>query len=362
MKFENASKKYPFFKRDPKSGIYWVKAYWGKHPTQKSLEKSTGERSSKERALFEAIKIFERWKYGEERTSRRPKVSQVFTRYRELLEKKQRRPNTLRKIDMIYRNYIGPHFGGLYIDQITNERWLSYMLSEPSCLQETYVYLGAVLRLALKEGILKKPIDLDPPPSSEFEGRVLTSVEQAALLGCTQGKYRLLVQLGLWHGMRLGEALRLEASRVDLKEGVIRLYSAHTKTKKGRAFPVHPKTLKLLKNQINASESPFVFPGRHTLDRPLTQLGKMWPSLIQEAGIQGSVRFHDLRHTFLTTAAKQIKAKTSNFSIVEICTFAGLSVEVFMKHYLHLKPEDLSGIHKIFKGNLGDFKHGREKG
>src|SRR5690606_11011280 len=101
-----------------------------------------------------------------------------------------------------------------------------------------------------------------------------------------------------------------------------------------------------------ASPSPFVFPSRHDPKKPLGSFKTAWNALKRRTGIKGRLRFHDCRHAYLSEAARQIKAKTSDYSAVEICVFAGLSLEVFMKVYRILQPEDLIQLTNVCAAKL----------
>ena len=270
-------------------------------------------------------------------------VGKITNKY---LLKKQRacsigviRQSTLNKISQIINLKILPNFGNIKLKKFKSDDWENYLVTHPKRVHETRVYMVSVLDLAVKEGVLKKLPELMKPPESNFEGRALTDNEVKMLLDSTEsGELDLFVRLGLC-GMRSGEIRELEWKRVDLKRGVIHLREIDTKTKKARSFPVSPKLKNLLeirKHQYNNGDKVFI--------KSSSWFTNSFNKLVVASGIIGRVTPHSLRHTFLTHAAKQIKNKTNDFSAVEVCVYAGLSMKVFMSRYLHLKPEDLQGL------------------
>jgi integrase len=105
--------------------------------------------------------------------------------------------------------------------------------------------------------------------------------------------------------MRKGEILNLSVSRVDLKEGFIRLRPEDTKTGYGRSIPIHPELAEVLKNALKVRHlnCDFVF---HQDGRPYTphDIRVAHESTCKEAGIDGFV-FHDFRHTCINNWRKE---------------------------------------------------------
>lgn len=354
MKLERASKQHPYFKKDPRSGFYWVDAYWKEHPTKKRISVSTKERLNKDRALERAHKIYNEWRFSETGTSKRVRFSYALER---MIKKKRFtvKESTIRKIENVAKNHLLTEFGDLWVDEAA-QYWDEYVAGEPACIQESYVYFKATLSLAVKEGYLRKmpEPELTKPKPSEFEGRAATRQEWEALQNHASGDISIILNLGLCHGMRSAEIFKLEWSRIDFEKQTIRLRRSDTKIKKPREFPVYQSILDAIQARGVIEDSPYLFPSPVDPSKPIGSFKRSWNTLKRRAGIDGSLRFHDMRVTFLTEAARQIKEKTSNFSAVEICLFAGVSLEVFMKHYLKIKPEDLRQITEVIAVKMGE--------
>ena len=105
--------------------------------------------------------------------------------------------------------------------------------------------------------------------------------------------------------MRKGEILNLSVSRVDLKEGFIRLRPEDTKTGYGRPIPIHAELEEGLKNalKIRHLSCDLVF---HQDGRPFTphDIGVAHESTCKQAGINGFV-FHVFRHTCINNWRKE---------------------------------------------------------
>tara|TARA_R100001086_G_scaffold200856_1_gene117076 strand:+ start:15801 stop:16877 length:1077 start_codon:yes stop_codon:yes gene_type:complete len=358
MKLESASKKYPYFKRDPKSGIYWVDAYWSDHPSQKRLTRSTRERSNKTRALEKAHRMYAEWRGKPFDHFGRKRMKFDVTADRFVTERSNKnRALTTNKINSVMKR-LKPAFKSYYIDQIDEALWLNYLATGVPRAHEQWVYLKATLKMAVRDGFLKKVPELSKPEPSDFRGTVLTAKEIESLSRHVDGFMRLVLIMGLGHAMRRREMIQLTWDRVDLDKRRIHLRRADVKTKKARTFPISRELVRELKKHRKSQPegTKWVFPSPKKKGAPLSAFDPFWRALKAEAGITRKMRVHDLRHTYLTEAAKQIKAKKSKFSAVEICVFAGLSMEVFMKHYLHLEADDLMQLCEVVAVKLRESK------
>jgi integrase len=157
-----------------------------------------------------------------------------------------------------------------------------------------------------------------PKPSSG-DKRILAETEIQAILG-NAGKFRPLVAVGIFTGVRLGEALGLTWADVDYDAGVIRVRKqlgrdrarADLKTNRARRNVVLvPELARLLKAHWMASPhkqpGDFVFaaPDRRGRDHRSTSRGI--ERACERAKLDG-VSFHSFRHTFaswLISGAKE---------------------------------------------------------
>jgi len=167
--------------------------------------------------------------------------------------------------------------------------------------------------------------------------------------------YRTLFGLLACTGLRISEALKLNAADVDLEHGVLRI--KETKFKKSRLVPLHPTTTRALRwyvqtrygQQVPYDESPF-FVNRYgnrltsvTVRRTFRNLRDMlgWK---KSNGELPRPRIHDFRHTFacrrLLTWYRQ--GKDVHNLIVALSTYLGHGSVTNTYWYLAATPELLA--------------------
>jgi len=132
--------------------------------------------------------------------------------------------------------------------------------------------------------------------------RVLLADEEIKLLAaCDRVRSRLLrplVVLALDPGMRRGELLSLEWTRVDFDQRAIRIINAKSNAG-NRVIPMIATVHTLLSDLAKKATSSLVFPTNRKLGEKLLDLKKGFKWAVGLAGIP-STRCHDMRHTFAT--------------------------------------------------------------
>ncbi len=104
-----------------------------------------------------------------------------------------------------------------------------------------------------------------------------------------------LVLLSLNTGMRRGEVFNLHWRDVDLKNKVLTVEGATSKSGQTRHIPLNRPALETLKAWKMQSSGRYVFPGKD--GGRLNNIKNSWTALLARAGIT-DFRWHDLRHTF----------------------------------------------------------------
>jgi integrase len=151
------------------------------------------------------------------------------------------------------------------------------------------------------------------------ERPVLTVAEVELLANAIDERFRALVLLAAWCGLRLGEALALTRKDVNLKQNTVRIDKSAAELKSGerivgppkteagkREVSVPPHVLPALQTHLErfsgTGQDDLVFTGMkgHPLRR--ASLYSAWLRATEASGL-GGVRFHDLRHTGATLAA-----------------------------------------------------------
>jgi integrase len=234
-----------------------------------------------------------------------------------------------------------PWFAGMMPDEITADWWeAKYVPSTKKThggdrrFFNAYKWLNSFLKQLHEDGVIRKLPRIKNPDPKRSVGRVLSDEEVGTLLNFAQSEdLYLAILMASTMGMRRGEIYNLRAEDVNLAKGTIRLVAERTKTRKEREFAISPAAL-LLVWQRAQKGSQWIFPSKVNPCKAQHRDGYKtgWLNLKKMTGIK--CRFHDLRHTFLT---KAFAAPGANPAL--ICHYAGLSLEVAERVYLHLNDE-----------------------
>lgn len=120
--------------------------------------------------------------------------------------------------------------------------------------------------------------------------------------------YQTLISLVFVTGMRVGEAVRLDNSDVDLDEGILTIRD--TKFGKSRQVPVHPSTVEALLGYARRRDlrrprpkSPSFFTSSIGTRLLRDNISTVFPRLVAAVGLTSPTgrrraRLHDARHTF----------------------------------------------------------------
>ncbi len=266
--------------------------------------------------------------------------------YRCLVESRWK-PSTLTHFDRVIAAHLIPMFGEKRIDTITHEdvaNWF-YTLSRrsPGGANRVLDVLRAMLNTARDQNALAKNT---PDPTSGVKrnrpksvGQVLT-ISQLRRLGETLDGLAhtypvecALVRLILLTGCRPGEIFRLKWSTV----GGDRLTLEDSKTGPRDVLLSEPARLLLKKYQrefaAGCRSSVYVFPHRTLPGRPRHSIATVWRKIRQKAGLPGSLRLHDLRHTF---ASHALVTMHGQYLVSRLLGHQAISTT---QRYLHLNAE-----------------------
>jgi integrase len=176
----------------------------------------------------------------------------------------------------------------------------------------------------------------------------LTPVEIARLADAIRPRYRALVLVGAYGGLRIGELAGLRRARVDVLRGTVEVAEIMTevagklqigppKTRASRRTVGLPRAVvKMLADHLAAGGQPADFVFTSPQGGPLRVANlryRIWRPATKAAGLEG-LRIHDLRHT---AVALWIAAGASP---KEVAVRAGhSSVSFTLDRYGHLYPE-----------------------
>lgn len=257
------------------------------------------------------------------------------------------RESTKSHIIFIWNKHLKGHFGNLHLDQIDSYSWENYMNKKVAenpnrRFFNEKKYLRMFLKWCVTNG-LKDSVPDFQKLDEETEGQVYTDKQIDDLLLHADMDLHLQILMGFKMGMRKGEILSLEWWQIDFDKGTIHLPKEKTKIKKARTFKINSEVFNVLQARKESSKSPWVFPSPKDSSKGVGRDGNKsaWKSCKEKAKVVG--KFHWLRHTFLTRAFKT----ATNPMLV--CSYAGLTIEVAQKVYLHLDHNDTESVSDLVR-------------
>jgi integrase len=137
------------------------------------------------------------------------------------------------------------------------------------------------------------------------------------------------VLLALNTGMRRGELLALECSRVDLDQRTIRIIKAKSSAD-NRVIPMNATVRSLLSDLAKRATSPLVFPSNLKPGKKLLDLKKGFKKAVRLAGIP-PIRFHHMRHTFAT---RLVRAGVDIFGVQHLLGHSTITMTARYAHSL----------------------------
>jgi integrase len=200
----------------------------------------------------------------------------------------------------------------IHVEQFVAD--LSLELS-PSRVRQIYNVLSASLKAAVKNEMLKaNPADgVKLPKQTKREMMFLDPQQVETLADEIGNEYATLVLVLAYGGLRIGEAGALRRSRINLMRGTIDVKESVThrggefvfappKNGKERIVTIPRFLTALLEEHMDRftgkDSDAIVFPGRDGGPMRLENFRRnIWKPALRRAGISGSMRIHDMRHT-----------------------------------------------------------------
>jgi integrase len=271
------------------------------------------------------------------------------------------RASTRERDESLLRRLALPSFGDAPLAAISQRdvrAWVADLSGRglaPATVQKAYQLLGKVMGAAVDAGMLaQSPCRRVPLPKVEREEmQFLTPAEVATLADAIQPRYRALVLVGAYGGLRIGELAGLRRSRVDLLRGTVQvaeivvevrgvLHIGPPKTRASRRTVGLPRfVVEELAAHLAGPGDPEAFVFTAPEGGPLRVHGfraRVWRPATLAAGLDG-LRIHDLRHT---AVALWIAAGANP---KEVSARAGhTSVSFTLDRYGHLYPEADSAL------------------
>jgi integrase len=283
-------------------------------------------RTKKEAVDFEAAELARRGR-GDwvDPTAGRVTVGEYATRW--MSNRADLRPRTRELYSWLLHKHLLPTFAGYPVNKLRPadvRAWHSELLEAgtgPVTVAKAYRLLRTILQTAVADGLISKnPCAIRAAGVERSPERPTASVSEVhALVDATEDRYKLLVLLAAFCGLRLGELLALRRDRFDLELGVVRVVETQheladrriivgpPKTDAGRrtvALPPHlvPVVQVHLNRLVAPAPDALVFTGEKGGWLRRAVWNAKWRAIRSRVGLP-HLRFHDLRHTGNTLAA-----------------------------------------------------------
>ena len=253
------------------------------------------------------------------------KVKLADYAWRWLDERPNLRPRTHELYESELKLHILPRLGGIEIADLTPGKirtWHAGLLKAdrpgPTTVAKCYRLLRSILNTAVEDGMLpNNPCAIKGAGVEHHAERPVATVEQVfQLADAIEPRYRAMVLLAGFTGLRLGELLALSPREIDLASGTVKVtrqlqelaggghFEGPPKSNAGRrTVAIPPVLLPMLADHIATSDNrAYVFGGSN--NRPLRRatFAKAWHGAVEAVGLP-ELRFHDLRHTGNALAA-----------------------------------------------------------
>lgn len=199
----------------------------------------------------------------------------------------------------------------------------------PATINRHLELLRAMLHLAEKDGFWVRAAEVALIPVRNQRERIITEAEFKRLTEAASPMLRLVIELGWWSAMRLGEILSLRWDQIDLKGRVVRLGQKDTKAARARLVPLPQQAADALEAWPRRLDGWVFGPKVKS-----SSVSPLFSRLVRELGIEDA-HFHDLRHSRATALRR------SGADLVTIAAVLGHSTMAMTARYQVVNEADL---------------------
>jgi integrase len=229
--------------------------------------------------------------------------------------------------DGLLRNHIYPAFSATLLSGISSSAVRSWHASLRTdgvgvvTVAKAYRLLKAILTTAVEDELItRNPCRLRNAGVERTPERKPPSIEEVSLIAdAIEPRYRALVLLAAWSGLRWGELAGLSRQRIDRLHGVVHVVESLVQLAGGKRFigppksaagrrtvavPPHiwPELDAHLALYVGPEATAFVFTKASGVSLDRSNFNVMWRRATRAAGVP-DYHFHDLRHLAATLAA-----------------------------------------------------------
>ncbi|MFJ8271688.1 tyrosine-type recombinase/integrase [Streptomyces sp. NPDC094154] len=229
--------------------------------------------------------------------------------------------------ESLLRLHLEPTFGGVNVAEISPpfvRRWRADKLTAgtgPTTVAKAYALLRAILATAVSDQMIRRnPCQIKGASTVHTPERPTATVQEVYdLADAIQPRYRALVLMAGFLGLRWGELVGLHRRDLDLDHGAVRVRRAVAELNDGQREIKAPKsaagkrTVSIpaaivpdirdhLARYAESGSDGRVFVGAKGATPRRNHFNRLWRKACSQVGIKG-LHFHDLRHTGNTLAA-----------------------------------------------------------
>lgn len=278
--------------------------------------------------------------FREEHGLRQERKRIGFTEFADLFIEKYAKPNKRSWRDDVYAvKTLTRFFGNLQLHEVTALDIESFKAARVKEVSKSRVNRN----LDLVKKLFSIAVDwqyLEESPARKVKRfpvfnvkeRILDQGEQARLLEASAPHLKPVLIALLNTACRKAEVLTLKWSQIDLERKTIRI--ERTKSGKDRIIPVNSVLFNLLETlRASNGQSECVFLGPD--GKPMKDIKQSFKTACKRAGIDGSLRIHDLRHT---AASRMVEA---GIDLPTVSRILGHSTIQMTMRYAHSTQETM---------------------
>jgi integrase len=274
------------------------------------------------------------------------------------------KPRTRSEYRTLLDSHILPLLGDVRLSRLTTAQVRAWHASldaaKPTRRAHAYALLKSVMTTAVEdEHVAANPCRIRRAGSARtrHQPRPATLAELEAIVEAMPKRYRAMVLLAAWGGLRFGELTELrradvEGSVVRVSRGVVRVDGTFLvgdpKSDAGRrsvTLPPHlvPVLEEHLRQHVADAPDALLFPARHGGHMAPSSLYKVWYPAREAAG-RPDLRWHDLRHTGATLAA------ATGATLADLMARLGHSTTSAAMRYQHAAQDRDAAIAEALSG------------